>query len=73
MARKSKNNGVLWVILCILAAFLLGIKIKSDEDKLKQKALETAAGIAVDTVKSEAAVTKAWFNQLTNTWKQIWS
>lgn len=71
-----KNNKMLFALLAIggvILAFYLGFKTKEKDKEIAVYAFDKGVGIASDVVKTQATETQKWFNQLSNTWKQIWS
>ncbi|MFV0402921.1 MAG: hypothetical protein ACK5KV_03010 [Bacteroides graminisolvens] len=69
---KSKMLLPLLLIGGVVVAFYLGFKSKESEKEIAAYAFDKGVGIASDVVKTQATETQKWFNQLTNTWKQIW-
>lgn len=72
----KKNNTLFIVFIGAIAAFVLGwyfsTKKKEIETATLEKAVEFAKNEGVSYVKNQTDITKAWGNQLLNTWKQIW-
>lgn len=72
MAKKMNSNIVIFLVLGILGAVFFAFKLGTQKKELEQKAGEIAVREGLNYVKSQSDVTKDWFNQLGNTWKQIW-
>ncbi len=77
MARnRSNDTSTIALLICGIVAFIVGINYSKKQKELEQAALEVAMQEGVKAgqtyVKQQVDVTKNWFNQLTNTWKQIW-
>lgn len=69
-----KNNIIIAVVLSILA-FILGSKFYKNKKELQGEVYDYALQEGLNHVKSEADVTKKWFNQLKNSLpdlKKIW-
>ena len=59
-------------VLVGIGVFVLGWFLSSQKKKAEQIAGQLAVQQGLDYVQSQANVTKDWFNQITNTWSQIW-
>ena len=68
-----KLSKVLLLVGAALAAFYIGLKLKEHETEIQIAATKGIFSAGTEYVKAETDVTKKWWNQLTNTWKQIWS
>jgi len=60
-------------LMGVVVAFFLGFQTKKNEAEISGYVVEKGLNMAKNEIKSQADVTKNWFNQLTNQWKQIWS
>lgn len=73
---RKKNNTVIIVVLGVVISFVLGwyfsTKKKAIETATIEQAVDFAKNEGLNYLKKETDVTKAWGNQLLNTWKQIW-
>lgn len=70
---KTNNNLIIFAVLAAVAAFFLGFQTKKNEAEISGYVVEKGLNMATNEIKSQASVTKNWFNGLTNQWKQIWS
>ncbi|MFT4224342.1 hypothetical protein [Dysgonomonas sp.] len=69
----KNNNLIIFALLAAVVAFFLGFQTKKNEAEISGYVVEKGLNMATNEIKSQAGVTKNWFNQLTNQWKQIWS
>jgi hypothetical protein len=69
----KNNNLIIFALLAAVVAFFLGFQTKKNEAEISGYVVEKGLNMAANEIKSQAGVTKNWFNQLTNQWKQIWS
>lgn len=69
---KIETNNILPFVLVGGIALFIGYQFKENEKRLANEAGQTAINEAGKYIKSEVDVAKDWFNQLGNTWKQIW-
>lgn len=61
-----------YLIFCV-AVFIVAYWFFKNQERIKMAAAGVAIDVALDSVKSDINTTKAWSNQVWNTWKQIWS
>lgn len=71
--RTNNTTFILLALGGVAVAFFLGFQTKKKEAEISGYVVEKGLNMATNEIKSQANVTKNWFNQLTNQWKQIWS
>lgn len=68
----KNNNTFLYLLLAVVGAFILGFIFSNKKKQLEGVALDIATKEGLDYLTTQTNITKNWFNQLGNTWKQIW-
>lgn len=68
------NNKTLYLVASALAlgAFYLGVVMQRNKAKIQEESSKLAVKQGVQYIKSETAITKDWFNQIGNAFKQAW-